>query len=212
MSKFKKIVFLSILLSLLPFSVWAEDIYGFGVAGAAWGGTSHCSGVGQQEQNTSGEALTSVANASDRKWVGTKFLATSTYEVCKILVPIQKNNSASQAITILYKIYNNSCVLCDRSDDRPGSQLGENSDKKPRDGLHTSVTDETFSFIGMKPSIISGSYYWIVACNNTTDSTNYWQWQNTDTGVIEDIKTSSDGVTWSTDSISRSQRWILWKR
>ena len=125
MNKLKRIVFLSILLSILPLSVWADS--GPSFYGVSMGGSpTSCITVGDQEQNTV-SGLTAVANGSGTKWVATKFLATDTYDACKLIVPIQKNNSTPQSITITFKIYNNACTVCDRSDDKPGTQVGGDS-------------------------------------------------------------------------------------
>jgi len=73
------------------------------------------------------------------------------------------------------------------------------------------VTNETFDFIGVKPSIVSDNFYWIVAYSIGTNAENYWQWQNTDSGVTEDIKKSADAVTWESESATISLRWILYE-
>ncbi len=191
----------------LPLSAWAADFYGITIGGFPVTG---CATVGDSEQNTSGEALTTVASDSSTKFIGTKFLATGTYNVCKVVVPIQKNNANAQDTLIHFAIYENSCVVCDRSDDSPGTQLAL-TDYGWRVALSLSVRDERFDFPGIKPSITSGNFYWVVAYSIGANASNYWQWQNTDSGVMEDIKKSADGITWASESGTRSLRWILYK-
>jgi hypothetical protein len=200
------VVMLVLFLVVISAAASGPDFYGVEMGGFP----TSCCNVGDQEQNASG-ALSAVANGSSTKWVATKFLATDTYSVCKLVVPIQKNNSTSQSITITFKIYNNSCVTCDRSDDKPGTQVGGDSNSKSRDNLQASVREETFAFPGTKPSITSGNYYWVVTYNSDTNGSNYWQWQNTDSGVTEDVKKSADGTTWETESATISFRWVLYK-
>jgi len=50
-----------------------------------------------------------------------------------------------------------------------------------------------------------------VAYSIGTNAENYWQWQNTDSGVTEAVKKSADGITWQSESTAISLRWILYK-
>jgi hypothetical protein len=194
-------------LFLLPLSTWSVDFYGITMGSmCSTGGVT----VGDQEQNTSGEALTVVASDSTTKYIGTKFLTTDTYNVCRLVVPIQKNNTNAQNTLIRFAIYTNSCTVCDRSDDSPGTQLAL-SESSWRVSLSLSPRNDRFDFPGIKPLIVSDNFYWVVAYSIDSTAANYWQWQSTDSGVTEDVKKSSDGTTWESESATISLRWILYK-
>jgi hypothetical protein len=196
-----------VFLFLLPLSAWSVDFYGITMGSrCSTGGAT----IGDQEQNTSGEALTVIASDSTTKYIGTKFLATGTFNACKLVVPIQKNNTNAQDTLIRFSVYTNFCSICDRSDDEPGVQLAL-SDSGWRVSLALSPGTDRFDFPGIKPLITSGNFYWVVAYSIGDNAENYWQWQNTDTGVTEDVKKSSDGVTWESESTTVSLRWILYK-
>jgi hypothetical protein len=197
-------------LFILSLSVWADSgpaFYGVVIGSHPGDG---CVSVADSEQNTSGLALTEVASDATTKYIGTKFLATDTYNVCRVVVPIQKNNTNAQDTLIRFSVYTNSCSICDRSDDEPGTQLAL-SDSSWRVSLALSPRTDRFDFPGIKPLITSGNFYWVVAYSIGDNAENYWQWQNTDSGVTEDVKKSSDGTTWESESTTVSLRWILYK-
>lgn len=122
------------------------------------------------------------------KYIGTHFVAGTTYTVCSAVVRGGKAGTGG-SMNISAEIWSDSSGL-------PGTIVGTASATILGSSFPSSEADVTFT--GMSASITSGTTYWLVChADATSDNTNYPLWYYVGFDATGD-EVSANGTSWST--------------
>jgi hypothetical protein len=141
------------------------------------------------KEDTSGasEGTIDFNNQSDRNYMGTYFVATSTYTISSINLFLQKVGSPSWDITV---------ALYSNNTNKPGTLISLSS-TVASSGVPGTETETSFTLGG---SIINGTTYWLVLNGASVgDVSNYIKWHSvsgTYPGYFQTQK-SADAITWA---------------
>ncbi len=144
-----------------------------------------------------------MGNISSRKYLATKFVATSTDTVCKVDLYLRKLNSPTFDIRV-------SIFSHDAGDDDPGTLIGTASDVI--DSSTLTGSEAVYTFVNISASITDTVTYWIVLEAVTLgDGSNYVRWHYEASGATERVNTDDDASgTWTNISTTVTLKYILY--
>lgn len=141
-----------------------------------------------------------IGNFSSHTYIATKFVAGSSYTVCKATIPFFNTLSPTGSITMY--IYSD-------SPGAPGTQIGTGSGAVLESSF-PGTEGTAIAFTGMSAAVVSGTTYWLVAAlTGDGNGSAYANWPEA-TSSSGTIDNSSDGISWNgLSSFSNAPKFTL---
>lgn len=164
------------------------------VASFLSGGVATASSVLKDSNTAANNGSTTFGNGGNLKYCGGGFVAGSSYTLTSVDVYLAKLGSPSFTI---------SCEIWSQSGTDPSAKISTGTSNSFNATSDLTTSEAAYTFTGMTASITSGTtYYIMLICSSTADVSNNVLWYRNSASANQ-IDTSPDGTTWSTQSSTR---------